>query len=84
MTPTWDLALFQPGEGPALRHDVTDGCAFESHGRFLARRCHEVDTSHEVVDPTGTVLEVCAPHADAWCRTAAVLDGIDVVRERTR
>lgn len=71
--------LFAPGEGPALRLDVPDACAFVEHGRFRTVACGSTDVA-AVVEGGGAPGDeplLCAPHADRWRQTEAVRSGLD-------
>ncbi|WP_131802323.1 hypothetical protein [Parafrankia soli] len=73
--------LFQPGEGPSLREDVVDACAFAEHGRWRTTRCGSSDTPYlvEGAAPEGDEPLLCGPHADRWSETPAVLGGMHTI-----
>lgn len=72
--------LFSPGEGPALRHDVPDACAFERSGRWRTTRCRSTDVVAAVDDGSDrTEPLLCGLHAYAWANTPAALEGLHAV-----
>ncbi|MEX5634943.1 hypothetical protein [Parafrankia sp. FMc2] len=71
--------LFSPGEGPGLRLDAKDSCAFEESGRWRSTRCESTDVTSRVQISGGDELGLCAPHAEVWAQTPATSEGLNVI-----
>lgn len=71
--------LFGPGEGPGLRPDVPDLCAFEDRGRLRRRICGSTAVTHAVEGAADLEPLLCGRHADRWSQDSAVLEGRHVL-----
>lgn len=74
--------LFQPGEGPGLRDEAPDVCAFVDDGRWRTVECGSTDVTSLVVGSSlpGEEPRLCTPHADRWEQTPAVQEGFHIIR----